>query len=196
MVHLDDTDLEILRLLVEDGRRAFSDIAEQVGVSGPTVSDRVDRLTEEGVIKRFTVELDHEQLVEGVGLLIEVDVTPGGGARVLDGVRQLPGVEHVFLTVDERVMAFARMSPSDVRDALHNHVDAALIDEISISVIDRLAWSPSFEAVGFDVECAECGNPVTDDGRSVVLDGERYLFCCPSCEDRFISRYERLSESA
>ncbi len=196
MAMLDDTDLEILRLLVEDGRRAFSEIADQVGVSGPTVSDRVDRLVAEGVIKRFTVELDHEQLVEGVGLLIELDVVPGSGDTVIDGVRSIPGVEHAFMTVDERVIAFARMTPTKVRQTLNEHIDADDLDDIDVTVIDRLHWSPSFDAVGFDVACAECDNPVTDDGRSVTLDGERYQFCCPSCEDRFVSRYERLSESA
>lgn len=196
MVSLDETDLEILRLLVEDGRRPFSDIAERVGVSGPTVSDRVDRLVEEGVIKRFTVELDHDQLVEGVGLIIELEVAPGRGGDVLAQVGDIGGLEHAFLTADDRVLVFARLDPTQAREALRSAVDMEAVSDVDIAIVERNRWSPSFEATGFEVECAECGNTVSDQGRSVVLDGQGYLFCCPSCEDRFVSRYERLRESA
>lgn len=44
MRDLDETDRQILRLLLENGRRPFSGIAETVGLSPPAVSDRVDRL--------------------------------------------------------------------------------------------------------------------------------------------------------
>ncbi|MFW6449287.1 MAG: Lrp/AsnC family transcriptional regulator, partial [Halobacteriota archaeon] len=56
MSDLDDLDLEILELLIDDARRPYSDIADAVDVSGPTVSDLVDRLVDRGVIRRFTVD--------------------------------------------------------------------------------------------------------------------------------------------
>jgi DNA-binding Lrp family transcriptional regulator len=46
MRDLDETDLEILQLLLSDARRPYSDIAETVGLSAPAVSDRVSRLRE------------------------------------------------------------------------------------------------------------------------------------------------------
>ena len=59
---LDKIDLEIVRLLSEDARRPFSDIAEHVGLSPPAVSDRVDRLQEQGIIRQFTVDIDRQKL--------------------------------------------------------------------------------------------------------------------------------------
>jgi hypothetical protein len=46
------------------------------------------------------------------------------------------------------------------------------------------------------LECAECGNTVTSEGVTATLDGERYEFCCGSCEARFVERYEELKEGA
>jgi len=46
MRDLDETDMEILSLLAENARRSFSAIGEEVGLSGPAVSDRVTRLQE------------------------------------------------------------------------------------------------------------------------------------------------------
>jgi Transcriptional regulators len=67
---LDETDIQILELLVEDARRSYTDIAQVVNLSPPAVSDRIDRLSESGVIRRFTVELDRSQLRAGVPLLV------------------------------------------------------------------------------------------------------------------------------
>ncbi|MFC6725497.1 Lrp/AsnC family transcriptional regulator, partial [Halobium palmae] len=58
MRDLDDTDREILRLLLANARRPYSDIAEHVGLSAPAVSDRVERLQELGVVRGFTLDLD------------------------------------------------------------------------------------------------------------------------------------------
>jgi Lrp/AsnC family transcriptional regulator for asnA, asnC and gidA len=48
---LDEIDLRIIYLLQENGRRPNSEIARQVGVSEPTVRKRIERLTQDGIIK-------------------------------------------------------------------------------------------------------------------------------------------------
>ncbi|MFC6754168.1 Lrp/AsnC family transcriptional regulator, partial [Halorubrum tibetense] len=73
---LDETDREILRLLLADARRPFSDIAERVDLSAPAVSDRVDRLREAGVIEGFTLRVDADGLSTGVEALVTLDVAP------------------------------------------------------------------------------------------------------------------------
>ncbi|WP_114579476.1 AsnC family transcriptional regulator [Saliphagus sp. LR7] len=50
MPELDSTDAVILELLLEDARRSYREIADEVGLSPPTVSNRVDRLRDLGVI--------------------------------------------------------------------------------------------------------------------------------------------------
>jgi Lrp/AsnC family transcriptional regulator for asnA, asnC and gidA len=47
---LDDTNKAIIRLL-EDGRKPFSAIAEEIGITENTVRSRVNRLIEDGVLK-------------------------------------------------------------------------------------------------------------------------------------------------
>ena len=41
MRDLDETDITILELLAKNSRQSYSDIGEQVGLSGPAVSNRV-----------------------------------------------------------------------------------------------------------------------------------------------------------
>ncbi len=63
---LDRTDAAILRALQRDGRITNKDLAAEVGLSASACHDRVRRLTDEGVITRFTAKLDMEAI--GIGL--------------------------------------------------------------------------------------------------------------------------------
>jgi Lrp/AsnC family leucine-responsive transcriptional regulator len=60
-----ETDRQILSLLEQDGRRTVSDIANRVGASRAAVKDRMLRLREANIIKRFTVEIASEAVQTG-----------------------------------------------------------------------------------------------------------------------------------
>ncbi|GGQ35756.1 Lrp/AsnC family transcriptional regulator [Streptomyces mutabilis] len=97
MIEIDDVDRRVLRLLHEDGRRTFSDIAPQVGLSVAAVKRRVDRLRETGVITGFSVQVDHAKLGWGIEAFIELSYT--GTTRVNEIVRtayKVPEVQAVF----------------------------------------------------------------------------------------------------
>jgi DNA-binding Lrp family transcriptional regulator len=197
---LDETDFEILRLLQEDGRRPYSDIAEAVGLSAPAVSARVEKLQELGIIRQFTVDVDRSQLGGGVPVLVRVSVTGDGATR--DQVREaLTGsdpVEHVFVTADGDVVFSARLPDSDVAGWLDTHVvrDETVLENYEVTLLAGSEWSPDLSGAAFAVTCAECGNTVDSEGVAARIGDERYQFCCPSCESRFRDRYEQVAEGA
>lgn len=53
---MDIVDLKILELLKENSRMSFNDISQIVGKTEATVRRRVKKLTDEGIIKKFTLE--------------------------------------------------------------------------------------------------------------------------------------------
>lgn len=55
---IDQTDKEILTLLEKNSRMKVKEIAEQVHLSAPTVSQRLIKLEEDGVIKNYTLQTD------------------------------------------------------------------------------------------------------------------------------------------
>lgn len=195
MRSLDDTDIEILGLLVEDGRRPYREIAEAVDLSPPAVSDRVERLQNQGVIRRFTVALDREQLREGTPVLITLDVDPVSLDAVHDALCGEDAVEHVFVTVDSRLVVQAN-APADVRQWLLSIVEPELIDDLSVDLLSSSEWTPAVGATEFALTCDECGNTVTSEGVTARFGGEVKQFCCPSCEARYAEAYEELSENA
>jgi len=61
MKNLDDKNKRILEMLIEDSRRPYHEIAEEVGLSESTVRKRVIKLQEEGVIEKFTIKICREE---------------------------------------------------------------------------------------------------------------------------------------
>ena len=69
---IDDTDLKILNLLQEDGRIAASHIADKLDISIPTVTERIKKLQESGIIQGIHAVLDPKKLDLDVSALITV----------------------------------------------------------------------------------------------------------------------------
>ncbi|WP_136715508.1 winged helix-turn-helix transcriptional regulator [Halorientalis salina] len=193
---LDDTDREILSLLLDDGRRPYSDIAERVDLSPPAVSDRIDRLEELGLLRGFTVDIDRSMLREGVPVLVDVQVEPGNAEAVRSALSAGEITEHVFATADERVVATATVPEADVQSLLESTVDVEAVVSYEVDLLTDRSWTPSIGDAELAASCAECGNTVTTEGETARLDGTRYQFCCSSCKSRFVDQFEELREGA
>lgn len=193
---IDDTDREILELLLEDSRRAFSDIAERVDLSGPAVSDRVERLQDRGLIRRFTVNLDRSMLREGQQVLVTIEAAPGTADEMQRALLGTDPVEHCFRTVDERLVVTATIVDGNATSLLD---DAGILDEVSgydVKLLADTSWSPALGSAELTPDCAECGNTVDEEGTTATIDGTQYYFCCSSCEANFTDQYEELAEGA
>ena len=190
----DDTDLEILRLLVEDARRPYSEIAERVDLSPPAVSDRIDRLEELGVIRGFTVDVDRMKLQSRTPALIELTVEPAAVEAVFDRLTDLSATEHVFQQFDGRIVAHVTAPEQNVHEWFRETVDVDAVTAYEITPIARSEWSPGVTPVEFTIACAVCGNTVTEAGETARIGGEIKVFCCPSCKSQYEQRYDSLQE--
>ncbi len=61
-MEIDDVDITILREIQEDFRTSYRDMAKKLDLSVGTVHNRIKKLTEMGVIRKFTAVLDPEKL--------------------------------------------------------------------------------------------------------------------------------------
>ena len=192
MRDLDETDRELLRLLLDDGRAPYSDLAEAVGLSPPAVSDRIDRLRELGIIERFTVNVDRSRLHDGVRVAVTLGVKPGETTAVREALDDVTGVEHVFATADSRVFVVGTFPDGDIESALTPAFETGVGETVEATPLVAADWHPALGEATLGLECVECGNSVTAEGVTAIIDGDRYEFCCDSCRGRFEERYEEL----
>lgn len=94
---LDDTDRLMIKLLREDARMPVSELAKRVGLSGPSTGERMRRLEAQGIISRFTVELDLEALGFPLQAIVRIKPRPGNMHIVEDMILNEPG----FLDCDK-----------------------------------------------------------------------------------------------
>lgn len=86
-LNLDEIDITILKHLQRDGRAQRNTIAEIVHLSVPSVSERMRKLEERGLIEAYNAVLDHKKFNFDITAFIFVE---------LDGSRYYPGfVERV-----------------------------------------------------------------------------------------------------
>ncbi|QLD84314.1 AsnC family transcriptional regulator [Natronomonas halophila] len=196
MRDLDETDHELLRLLSEDARRPYSDLAEKVDLSAPAVSDRIDRLKEVGVIEGFTVDLDRSKLREGVRMAVTFETTPGETTTVREALADCSGVEQVFVTAEGRLFVVATVPDGDVETHLAAAFETGAVESVEATPLVATDRQAGLGEATLGLDCAECGNTVTDEGVTARIGGERYEFCCESCEARFTERYDELKEGA
>jgi DNA-binding Lrp family transcriptional regulator len=74
---LDELDVAILRRLNADARKSFRDIARELRVSISTISNRVKRLEQEGIIVGYIPVLDEKKLGYDVLAVIGIRISKG-----------------------------------------------------------------------------------------------------------------------
>jgi DNA-binding Lrp family transcriptional regulator len=93
---MDDTDVRILKKLLSDARLSYRRIAEEIGVSPPTVLARVQKLEQEGIIKSYSALLDHEKLGFDLTAIIEITATKGKIVEIEKQIAKFPNVCAVY----------------------------------------------------------------------------------------------------
>jgi len=90
------SNIELLRILRENSRMPYLEIARILGVSETAVRKRVKRLLEEGVIRRFTVEIDPKKVGYQVVAMIGLDTKPEALISVLEMLKELENVQNLY----------------------------------------------------------------------------------------------------
>ncbi len=91
-----DVDLEILKILSEDGRESYRKIAQELSKSPVTIKSHVEELEREGKIKSYGAQLDYEKLGYDIIAIIEVTVSKGKMLEVEGMIAENPNVFGVY----------------------------------------------------------------------------------------------------
>lgn len=180
-----------------NARRPYSEIAELVDLSPPAVSDRVTRLQEAGVVRRFTLDIDRSQLQKGIPVLISItDPSEEDSIQsIKETLLDTGAAEHVFTTATAALVVSARVPDTDIAGWLADTLDDVSV-ESEVILLSDADWSPNLGDTVFALTCVQCGNTVDSEGTAVHIDGDLYQFCCSSCETEFEEKYERVQQQA
>lgn len=73
---MDDLDKKILSLLVQNARATLKELAQQVNLTSPAVTERIKRMERKGIIEGYSVRINPLLAQQGVHALISISVPP------------------------------------------------------------------------------------------------------------------------
>ena len=92
------SDEELLFEIAQNSRRSFRELAKEFPISDTAIRKRVNRLTKEGIIKRYTIEIDHRKLGYELTSFIGFDAEADAYTSILDTIKDWSEVRSIFQT--------------------------------------------------------------------------------------------------
>ena len=99
-VDLDNTDIAILKSLMEDGRKSFRAISREIKVSTPPVKSRYERLVNIGLTKSVKPEIDLSKVTRGKK---KSQFFGGGGGETIKQLKEQKKHFHVKVVENMKV---------------------------------------------------------------------------------------------
>ena len=121
-VFLDDLDKKILEILRDNARLTYTAIGEKLGVAHSTVYERIRRLEENGVIKRYTTVIDVEKLgFKPTVAMVTIYTDPKESENIARKLAKKRNVLEVSISLSEELLVIARVIAED-QEKLHSFI--------------------------------------------------------------------------
>jgi len=120
---LDPVDTAIVTALAADARLSIAALARDIGLSPPSVAERIRRLEAAGVIAGYGLEVDPRALGRPLGAWLRIRPLPGKLARVaelLDGLPEIVQCDRI--TGDDCFLARAQLRSVEELEALIDRI--------------------------------------------------------------------------
>ncbi len=130
---IDATDASILRILGKDARVTMADLARAVGLSAPSVTERVRRLEEAGIVRGYGARIDPAALGLPLAAYIRVRPMPGQLRKVievLDGLAAVVTCDRV--TGEDCFIAKAHLRSVEELEALIDEIIPFAVTNTSV----------------------------------------------------------------
>ncbi|MCD6590982.1 MAG: Lrp/AsnC family transcriptional regulator [Candidatus Aenigmarchaeota archaeon] len=128
---LDEKDRKIIELLKERGDLTVRQIASKLGLPITTAHNRIKRLKSLGVIKRFTISVDHKKIGKGLSAYVLVTIDS-------------KYMKHFRMSQHDLIKQLARLEFVERADIVTGDIDIILlvrvrdVEELDRVIVDKL----------------------------------------------------------
>ncbi len=166
-LYLDESDIAIIRSLLEDGRKSFRQISRDTGITTPTVKARFERLVNVGFIKGVFPIFDFSK------------------------VNNKDGHHHHHHHQQESLIQITSIKENAPKneDAIENVCDNVFENEIH-NMENKIT-----NGLAIDIKCDFCEGPVYGNPKVLKFADIERFFCCNSCKSGYGEKYRGRIES-
>lgn len=131
---MDMLDHKILEILDSDARKSYAEMARELGISQPTVADRVRRLEEKGIMRGAMLRIDHARMGFTVSAFVRLRSKAAHKLRLIEVARAMPQVIEMHSVTGEDCL-IARVCARSVEELAEILQRLTSLAESSTSVI-------------------------------------------------------------
>jgi Lrp/AsnC family transcriptional regulator for asnA, asnC and gidA len=141
-VALDDLDWQILQILQQNAELTYTEIGHKLDVAHSTVYDRIQRMKEHGIIKKYEAVLDPEKIgIEQITAVLRISVNPEETENIAKKLAGFNEVLEVSTAFSEELVIIAKVVAQD-QARLHSFIAKSIaplpgISGIRTSVVTR-----------------------------------------------------------
>jgi Lrp/AsnC family transcriptional regulator for asnA, asnC and gidA len=119
---LNATDLRILQILQENARQRYTAIGKRLGIAHSTVYDRVKRMEQHGIIKKYVALVDTEKAgAKNITALVTIYTDPKVSEEVAEKLCEAPEVLEVYTSLSEELQLMAKLV-AETQEQLHEFI--------------------------------------------------------------------------
>jgi len=119
---LDELDWAILRILQESSKQTYTEIGRRLGLAHSTIYDRIKKMEERGVIKKYSVIIDPKKAgVKILTAILTIFTDPKESEKVAKELAKYKEVLEVSTSLSEELCVVAEVVAED-QEKLHSFI--------------------------------------------------------------------------
>ncbi len=118
---MDQSDLRIIRMLLQDSRAPLSKIAKELGMSQPAAQKRIEKLKAKGIIIGSTVLLN-ERMIGWKRALVVLNADRKKYLGIIESVKKMPTVTSVYEATGPYAIGIELVGPAGVVNGVIAHI--------------------------------------------------------------------------
>lgn len=150
---LDATDLGILQVLQENSRQTYTAIGRLLGIAHSTVYDRIKRMEQQGIIRKYVILIDSEKMgAKNITAIITVYTDPKVIEKVAEKLCDAPEVLDVYTSLSEELQIMAKVV-AETQEHLHEFIANSVaplpgVLRVRTSIVTKKFKEEQFSVVG------------------------------------------------
>jgi Lrp/AsnC family transcriptional regulator for asnA, asnC and gidA len=114
--------MKILEMLQEDARQTYTTIGKRLGIAHSTVYDRIKRMENYGIIKKYTALIDAEKAgAKSITAIMTIITDPKESEKVAEKLCKIPQVTEVYTSLSEELQIIAKVA-AESQESLHEFI--------------------------------------------------------------------------
>ena len=134
---IDETDLKILKKLLTDARSSYRKIAFEIGISPPTVLNRISKLEKDNTIKSYSAVIDHARLGFDLTAVIEITAVKNKIIEVEKHISKLSNVCAVYdiTGLTDMIIVAKFRNRTELSNFVKNDISSPYIDRTNTHIV-------------------------------------------------------------